>query len=84
MRLGTFDEELGGLSVEHLHAAIDSGDILIPHMSIIPSYVQTNGDMPPEIELKFEMEKDQTKPCNQWNNWQLQFLHNQLFQHFKV
>lgn len=84
MRIGTFDENLGGLSVEALSEAIESGQILIPHMAIIPSFVLRNGDSPPEIELKFEMERAEGAPCETWGNWQLQFVHNQLFQYFKA
>ena len=29
-----------------------SGDILIPHVALTPSFVLRNGDWPPEIELK--------------------------------
>ena len=84
MRIGTFDERLGGISVEAISSAISSGAILIPHMEVLPSFVLRNGDSPPEIELKFEMERDEDIPCNQWPNWALQFVHNQLFEYFHV
>lgn len=60
-----------------------SGDILIPHVALTPSFVLRNGDWPPEIELKFELEKSDL-PCDEWPNWQLQFLHNQLFEKLQV
>lgn len=84
MRIGTFDRALGGVSVEEISAAIESGNILIPHMSILPSFVLRNGDTPPEIELKFELETSNDVPCNEWPNWTLQFVHNQLFEYFQV
>jgi hypothetical protein len=84
MRIGTFNENLGGVSIDKIIEIMSSGVILIPHMSILPSFVLRNNDTPPEIELKFEMERDDSLPCDMWPNWQLQFIHNQLFQYFQV
>jgi hypothetical protein len=84
MRVGTFEENLGGVSVEAIAAAIESGVILIPHIALMPSFVLRNNDSPPEIELKFEMERNESLPCDMWANWQLQFIHNQLFEYFNV
>lgn len=84
MRIGTFDESLGGISVDAISSAISSGAILIPHMEVLPSFVLRNGDSPPEVELKFELERDDNIPCEKWPNWALQFVHNQLFEYFQV
>lgn len=84
IRIGTFDERLGGVSVERIDELMRSGKILIPHIAITPSFVLRNKDSPPEIELKFECEPDESTSCDQWPNWQLHFLHNQLFEHLKV
>ena len=62
-----------------------SGKILIPQIEVLPTAVQTNGDMPPEVEIRFDMPygpdfvdmKAELPP-----NWQLRFIHNQLFKHF--
>eukprot|EP01036_Dinobryon_divergens_P008165 gene8165-10911_t len=79
LRVGTFNESWGGVSIERIVEAMHSGRILIPHISIVPSFVLANGDKPPETELKFEPEKDPLKEVDEWNNWTLKFLHNQLF-----
>ena len=62
-----------------------SGKILIPQIEVLPTAVQTNGDMPPELEIRFDMPygpdfvdmKAELPP-----NSQLRFIHNQLFKHF--
>ena len=62
-----------------------SGKILIPQIEVIPTAVVANGDRPPELEIRFDMPygpdfvdmKAKLPP-----NWQLRFIHNQLFKHF--
>jgi hypothetical protein len=62
-----------------------SGTILIPQIEILPTAVVANGDKPPELEIRFDMPygpdfvdvKSELPP-----NWQLRFIHNQLFKHF--
>ena len=82
MRIGTFDKVLGGIDMADILSVMASGQILIPHMAIMPSFVLQNKDSPPEIELKFELERREGLPVDQWPNWQLEFVHNQLFEHF--
>mmetsp|Transcript_5625 Transcript_5625/g.5825 ORF Transcript_5625/g.5825 Transcript_5625/m.5825 type:complete len:316 (+) Transcript_5625:148-1095(+) len=82
MRIGTFNESWGGVSIKTILNIMNSGGLLIPHVAILPSFVLKNNDSPPETELKFEMEPDETKEVDQWNNWQLKFIHNQLFDLF--
>ena len=81
MRVGCLGAAQGGLSVEQICAVLESGDILIPHMALTPSFLHKNQDKPPELELKFNLEVIASLPCDQWPNWQLEFLHNQLFSH---
>lgn len=83
IRIGTFNETWGGVSLEKIFEVMSSGRILIPHISLLPSFVLANGDKPPETELKFEPEIDETKEPETWGNWQLKFLHNQLFKEFE-
>jgi len=83
LRIGTFNEEWGGVSIERIVQAMSSGRVLIPHVAIIPSFVLKNNDHPPETELKFDCEPDASKDLEQWNNWQLKFIHNQLFDEFQ-
>lgn len=47
--------------------------IMIPHIAVTPSFVLRNGDTPPEIELKFELEVA-SGPVETWPNWQLRFV----------
>jgi hypothetical protein len=66
--------------------AITSGKILIPQIEVLPTAVVANRDTPPELEIRFDMEPaapnfdDITAPLPV--NWQLRFIHNQLFKHF--
>ncbi|GKY96594.1 hypothetical protein MPSEU_000619000 [Mayamaea pseudoterrestris] len=85
MRIGTFDPALGGLSVNEIKRAIESGAILIPEITVCPTAVVANGDSPPELEVRFDLEaappskfEDEPLPMN----WQLRFIHNQLFHQF--
>jgi hypothetical protein len=63
-----------------------SGTILIPQIEVLPTAVVANGDKPPELEIRFDMPygpdfidtKSELPP-----NWQLRFIHNQLFKHFQ-
>ena len=64
-----------------------SGNILIPEIDVVPTAVVANGDKPPELEIRFDMDPavpdfddiDAPLPVN----WQLKFIHNQLFKHFQ-
>jgi len=73
---------LRGLCIDEILDAINSGKILIPEMSVVPTDVTCNADQPPEIEVRFDMKPDMGSPCHQWKNWQIAFVHNQLFDHF--
>ena len=62
-----------------------SGKILIPQIEVLPTAVVANGDVPPELEIRFDMPYgpdfvDVKAPLPP--NWQLRFIHNQLFKHF--
>ena len=67
--------------------AIESGKILIPQIEVLPTAVVANPDLPPELEIRFDMEPpvpnfdDPTAPLP--TNWALRFIHNQLFKHFE-
>ncbi|GAX16612.1 hypothetical protein FisN_7Lh347 [Fistulifera solaris] len=91
MRIGTYRPEWGGLDREKLIAALQSGDILIPQIEVVPTAVVANGDVPPELEIRFDMDyevgsEEEFMHCKDENlpvNWQLRFLHNQLFHKFQ-
>merc|ERR1740124_1303961 len=82
MRIGTYRKEWGGVPEQEIIDAIESGKILIPQIEVVPTSVIANKDDPPEIEVRFDMERgnpDQSLPVN----WALKFIHNQLFKHFE-
>jgi hypothetical protein len=91
MRIGTYKPEWGGLSVESIVQALQDGAIFIPEIQVLPTAVVANPDTPPELEIRFDMQDpvipvyadilNITKPLP--INWELRFLHNQLFRHFE-
>ena len=83
MRLGTFDAALGGISFLDIDNLLMSGKILIPQMAVLPTAVQASAHTPPELEVRFDLLKTdgRDEPAEELVNWQLLFLHNQLFQH---
>ena len=85
-------------------------------MSVLPTKICTNNDLPPEVEVRFDFQKKNVikDDCNnernmmenlfsqnmkienenfkeniteinfeEYNNWQLKFVHNQLFENLK-
>lgn len=76
--MATFNEAWGGCSRETIRQVMS--EIMIPHMAVLPSFVLRNGDTPPELELKFELEPGVAGQPEKWANWQLRFVHNQLFE----
>ena len=82
-----FDNQLNRLPIfkRNKKRVLRSGKILIPQIEVIPTAVVANGDRPPELEIRFDMPygpdfvdmKAKLPP-----NWQLRFIHNQLFKHF--
>jgi len=67
--------------------AMTSGRILIPQIEVLPTAVVANPDYPPELEIRFDMVPrvpnfdDPNAPLPV--NWQLRFIHNQLFRLFQ-
>jgi len=87
MRVGTYFPEWGGITEKDIVDVMKSGKILIPQIEVLPTAVVANGDKPPELEIRFDMEPpvpdldDPEAPLP--INWALRFLHNQLFRHFQ-
>jgi len=85
MRVGTFRPEWGGVAEKDIIDALKGGKILIPQVTVLPTAVVANTDSPPEVEIRFDMPhgpnvNDKKAPLPV--NWQLRFIHNQLFKHF--
>jgi len=86
MRIGTYRKDWGGVPVEEIVGAFESGSIMIPQIEVVPTAVVANPDMPPELEIRFDMEEETPATTPQHPlpiNWQLRFVHNQLFRHFE-
>lgn len=92
MHIGTFQPEWGGISQEEIVSILQSGQILIPEIEVLPTaVVTTQHEHPPDLEIRFDMESYQcvqdflrnptTSPLPA--NWALRFVHNQLFQYFR-
>jgi hypothetical protein len=86
MRIGTYRKDWGGVPLEEILSVMQSGEILVPQIEVLPTAVVANPDTPPELEIRFDMEPelpnfddlDAPLPIN----WQLRFLHNQFFKKF--
>ena len=88
MRIGTYNPAWGGITVNDVVTAIQSGRILIPQIEVVPTAVVANPDLPPELEIRFDMEPRVLPPSHDSLvplpiNWQLRFIHNQLFKYFQ-
>lgn len=81
LRIGTYKPEWGGVALDDILKLMTNGEILIPQIEVVPTAVVANPDLPPELEIRFDMEpkvitsEEEELPMN----WQLKFLHNQLF-----
>lgn len=88
MRIGTYKKELGGVPMEEIISTLKSCKILIPEITVVPTAVVANTDLPPELEIRFDMAAAYHDPEPNSGlpalpvNWQLRFIHNQLFRHF--
>lgn len=91
MRIGNYRPEWGGITQEEIVKVMQSGKILIPQMEVVPTAVVANGDLPPELEIRFDMDPFIPDLANFMNqpapplpvNWSIRFVHNQLFKHFQ-
>jgi len=98
LRVGTYRKDWGGIDLKELLRVMLSGSILIPQIEVLPTDVVANPDLPPELEIRFDMEES-TRGGQQLKNlelgdfeafcrgplpinWQLRFLHNQFFKTF--
>mmetsp|Transcript_15605 Transcript_15605/g.23639 ORF Transcript_15605/g.23639 Transcript_15605/m.23639 type:complete len:381 (-) Transcript_15605:204-1346(-) len=86
IRIGTYRKEWGGVPLEEILEVMQSGEILIPQIEVVPTAVVANPDTPPELEIRFDMDPEHPDFDNEDAplpvNWQLRFLHNQLFRKF--
>lgn len=64
--------------------ALGSGELFIPHMSVLPESLSVNGESPPDLEVRFGCERNEDTEPDTWANWTLEFMHNQLYEYFST
>lgn len=69
-------------AVDAIISALARGEIFIPHMAIIPEALSVNGVSPPDLVVRFGTERNEDLPPDEWPNWCLEFMHNQLYEYF--
>jgi len=70
-------------AVNAIVTALARGEVFIPHMSILPEALSVNGISPPDLVVRFGCERNDDVPPEEWPNWCLEFMHNQLYEYFK-
>ena len=68
--------------IDEIIAALARGEIFIPHMAITPESLSVNGVSPPDLVVRFGTERNDDLPPEEWQNWCLEFMHNQLYEYF--
>ena len=68
--------------VEQVIHSLASGEIFIPHMAVLPEALSVNGVSPPDLVVRFDCERNDDMPPDEWPNWCLEFMHNQLYEYF--
>eukprot|EP00978_Attheya_sp_CCMP212_P031064 scaffold116117_cov52-Attheya_sp.AAC.1 len=69
-------------AVDQIISALARGEIFIPHMSVLPEALSVNGVSPPDLVVRFGCERNDDVPPDEWPNWCLEFMHNQLYEYF--
>jgi hypothetical protein len=68
--------------VDQVVSALASGEIFIPHMAVLPEALSVNGISPPDLVVRFGCERYEDLSPDEWPNWCLEFVHNQLYEYF--
>ena len=69
--------------IDEIVAALARGEIFIPEVSIMPETLSVNSNTSqPDLVVQFGCEKNDDANPEEWPNWPLEFLHNQLFEYF--
>lgn len=69
--------------VDQVIHALASGEIFIPHMQLTPQQLSVNANSPPDLVAQFGCERNDDLPPDEWNNWCLEFMHNQCYEYFQ-
>ncbi len=70
-------------AVNSVIAALARGEVFIPHMSVMPEALGVDGISPPDLVVRFGCERNDDFPPEEWPNWCLEFMHNQLYEYFE-
>ena len=70
-------------TIDAIIEALARGELFIPHMSIMPQSLSVDGVSPPDLSVRFGTERNEDIPPEQWPNWCLEFMHNQLYEYFE-
>ncbi|KAL7542337.1 hypothetical protein ACHAXR_011677 [Thalassiosira sp. AJA248-18] len=68
--------------IDEIVSALARGEIFIPEVSILPDTLSVNTHSPPDLQVRFDCEKNDDTAPEDWPNWCLEFLHNQLYEYF--
>jgi hypothetical protein len=72
-------------SVDAVIAALASGEIFIPYVQILPEQLTVHNCSSTgstNLVVHFGCERSDEVPVEEWPNWCLEFLHNQLYEYF--
>jgi hypothetical protein len=69
-------------AVDAIIGALARGEVFIPHMAVLPEALSVNGISPPDLVVRFGCERNEDVPPEEWPNWCLEFMHNQLYEYF--
>jgi len=69
-------------AIDEIISALARGEIFIPEVSILPETLSVNTTSPPDLQVRFGCEKNDDTNPEDWPNWCLEFLHNQLYDYF--
>lgn len=70
-------------AVNSVIASLARGEIFIPYMEVLPESLGVNGVSPPDLVVRFGCERDDELSPEDWPNWCLEFMHNQLYEYFE-
>ncbi|GAX24585.1 hypothetical protein FisN_4Hh103 [Fistulifera solaris] len=68
--------------VGHVIHSLASGDIFIPHMAVLPDSLAVHGSPLPDLMLRWQCDRNEDVPVDEWHNWCLEFIHNQIYEYF--
>jgi hypothetical protein len=71
------------MAIDAIISALARGEVFIPHMAVLPEALSVDGISPPDLVVRFGCERNEDTPPDEWPNWSLEFMHNQLYEYFQ-